>query len=858
MLVAFCLFMCQAAHASERVALVVGNSTYKTSPLFNPENDARDMAKLLGQAGFQVLSKTNATRDELEKVVADFGKRLSDPKVKVAVFYYAGHGVQLDWRNYLIPVDAAPRSADDLRKQSIDVSALLTYMQRAQQKGRSFLIVLDACRDDPFAGSYKPEAKGLSQFDAPSGSLLAYSTSPGKVAIDGVAGASNGLYTAYLLKELAKRGAPIEDAFKRTRLNVRLASNGTQIPWESTSLEDDLYLFPGEVKKLSEREQEVQLDTELRSWSKVKDTADPYALAEFLREYPSGNLSEIATNRMNRLLGSQSNAESTRLIAKNLAVVEAKQAQEERDKAQAVRVAQEAAAALAQAAAVAQAQRAAELDRIVQAARARIAEEARLADVAQAKAEQEEVARAQVAKEQSLLAQAAKLAFELAQTAARQAATLAAAQNTAREAAAKIALEAAQSARLAAIAAAARQEAQRVALEQAATAKALAAQQESTRVAALADATRREEARVAAVQAESDRIKAVQIAQAQRQAEDVARLSAERQETQRLAAERLRIEEVQAARLAQAANEAKEAQVAAAAQEQSRLAKLQAEQATQDADKVRIATAQRAQAEQTALAQAQTLAAEQQQRQAASTLAAANAQAAAQAAREAAQARVALALLADTRVALADRPSEVAVPIKVVATPFYKGSNEFNRFYTAGDRYEFRVIDLFNRSEKPLVMEVTSVDLANERVTYNNGDYSSDLMGNILSNLRGASATPRQFYPAELFVGKRWRTRFKQVRPNGVSYTFSYEMRVVARETVTVPAGTFETFKIEGRGFNVQLRAAIERNIWVSPGINADIALETIVRLDNGAFDQRERQELVAYTAKAQNVALAR
>jgi hypothetical protein len=107
--------------------------------------------------------------------------------------------------------------------------------------------------------------------------------------------------------------------------------------------------------------------------------------------------------------------------------------------------------------------------------------------------------------------------------------------------------------------------------------------------------------------------------------------------------------------------------------------------------------------------------------------------------------------------------------------------------------------------------------------------------------------SPRQFYPAELYIGKRWKTQFKQTRASGVVYTFKYDLKVVAKETITVPAGTFETYKIEGRGFNMELGAYLQRNIWVAAGINADIVLETLVRLRSGVMDQDDRQELVRY-----------
>ncbi|MBK7051542.1 MAG: caspase family protein [Rhodoferax sp.] len=163
----------------------------------------------------------------MQSAVDRFGTAIRDPKVKFGLFYYAGHGLQQDWRNYLVPVSARIRNAGDVTQQTVDVSGLLRYMEQAV--GRSFLVVLDACRDDPFAGSFRP-AKGLTQFNAPVGSLaLAYS-STGSVAQDGEG--ANGLYTGFLLREFTVPGTRLEDAFKRVRLSVRMASRAPEVPWK--------------------------------------------------------------------------------------------------------------------------------------------------------------------------------------------------------------------------------------------------------------------------------------------------------------------------------------------------------------------------------------------------------------------------------------------------------------------------------------------------------------------------------------------------------------------------------------------------------------------------------------------------
>lgn len=527
--------LCAAVQAADRVALVIGNSGYAWAPLKNPRNDAEAMVTLLESAGFQVDKQLDTDLPGLRAAVERFGTAIRAPDVKFGLFYYAGHGLQQNWRNYLVPVDARLRNGQEVPEKTVDVSSLIDYMEHAQ--GRNFLLILDACRDDPFAGTYTPDAKGLSQFDAPVGSLLAYATAPGTVALDG--DGQNGLYTSHLLRELSVREARVEEAFKRVRLNVRLSSRGRQIPWESTSLEEDLYMFPQKRKTLTEDEIDQLLQQEMRDWQRVRLNPDITELSDFIRRYPSGYASELAQSRLSRLLLSINEQETTRMRGLTRSLLAAVQAPEPTERA-------------------------------------------------------------------------------------------------------------------------------------------------------------------------------------------------------------------------------------------------------------------------------------------------ANAEPPA--------------------------PQGVVVPhtmaLTLAPTPFFKGYAEHRRDYSQGDEYTIKVIDNFKGTASALVMKVTQVDLATERVVYNDGGFESDLMGNTTANQLGVFSTPRQFYPAELIVGKRWRTRFKQSRPNGINYTFQYDLKVVGRERITVPAGTFDTFRIEARGFNMDLQASLERTIWVAPGVNADIAQEYKVRLRNGNFNENERRELVSYVQK--------
>jgi hypothetical protein len=281
-----------------RQALVIGNSAYRDAPLINPVNDARAVSGLFNQAGFTVSTQLNSKRTEMMSAIERFAMNVKKPETKLAVFYYAGHGAQLDWHNYLLPVDAVAATAAELRQSCVDLNQLMAQLGTAKDK--TFVIMLDACRNNPFGGSYQPEQKGLSQFDAPVGSLLAYATAPGNVASDGAG--QNGLYTENLVRELSSRGTRIEDALKRVRLNVRLASKGAQIPWETTSLESDVFIFNDGQKKLSEAEQEKQLEADLGAWARIKSSKDIEDWVAYLRNFPNGRFSEIAQTRLTRLL----------------------------------------------------------------------------------------------------------------------------------------------------------------------------------------------------------------------------------------------------------------------------------------------------------------------------------------------------------------------------------------------------------------------------------------------------------------------------------------------------------------------------------------------------------------------------
>jgi hypothetical protein len=295
-----------ASSDPSKLALVIGNSAYRDAPLVNPTNDAKAVTGLLGEAGFTIHSHLNANRADMLGAMERFGNLIKRSETKLVVFYYAGHGAQLDWRNYLLPVDAAITKQDDIKNQCVDLNRLIGLFGAAKDK--TFVVILDACRDNPFGTTLRPDQKGLSQFDAPVGSLLAYATSPGSVAADGVG--QNGLYTENLVRELSQHGTRMEDALKRVRLNVRLASKGAQIPWETTSLENDVFIFNEGQRKLSEGELEKLIEADITEWARIKSSLVLDDWVGYLRKFPNGRFAEIAQMRLSRLLAAIERAQA--------------------------------------------------------------------------------------------------------------------------------------------------------------------------------------------------------------------------------------------------------------------------------------------------------------------------------------------------------------------------------------------------------------------------------------------------------------------------------------------------------------------------------------------------------------------
>jgi hypothetical protein len=224
-----------AQRPERRVALVIGNAQYKSSPLENSVNDATDIDQTLKRFGFQTTFLRNASLSQMREATRRFADQLTS--ADVALIYFAGHGIESKNRNYLIPVNADLKFEYELADQAYDAAAWLEMLEmiKSNNTERVNIVILDACRNNNLIGS-RSLNRGLGRMDAPAGTFLSYSTAPGKVAADGSKGERNSPFTRNLLKAIQQPGQPIEEVFKEVRRNVTRETNGAQVPWESTSL----------------------------------------------------------------------------------------------------------------------------------------------------------------------------------------------------------------------------------------------------------------------------------------------------------------------------------------------------------------------------------------------------------------------------------------------------------------------------------------------------------------------------------------------------------------------------------------------------------------------------------------------
>lgn len=290
------------ADGEKRIALVVGIGGYQFLPhLDNPTNDARLMAATLKSVGFQLVgggAQTDLDRAGFERAIRDFGAALSEGSI--GLFYYAGHGLQLKGANYLVPVGANPQTSSDADFELIDAQLVLKQMEAAGSTLN--IVILDACRNNPFGGrGLRAAGGGLAQMQAPRGTLISYATQPGNVARDGSNGHSP--YTAALATAIQKPGTPVLEVFNSVGLAVDRETAGQQQPWVASSpLEGMFYFSPpagaATAAGSSAPPSVASPDTETVFWQTIAQSKNPADFQEYLRQFPDGHFAGLARTRM--------------------------------------------------------------------------------------------------------------------------------------------------------------------------------------------------------------------------------------------------------------------------------------------------------------------------------------------------------------------------------------------------------------------------------------------------------------------------------------------------------------------------------------------------------------------------------
>lgn len=283
-----------AVAAERRVALVIGNGAYERAPLPNTINDARAMTQTLESLGFKVNTLLNGTQKEMIAAIYALSAELE--KGGVGLFYYAGHAVQIRGRNFMIPIGARISVEDHVEPESVDLYRMLGRMAGARNSLN--IVILDACRDNPFGETFRYNVGGLAQTRAPANSFIAYAAAPGELAADGTG--TNSFYTGALVKMMTEPGLSIEEMFKKVSVEVRRATNGQQIPWTSSSITQDFY-FTAAPKSaggaVSTGENKV-LDREVVYWQAIYNSTKPQYFDDFLALFPDGVFAGMAREKL--------------------------------------------------------------------------------------------------------------------------------------------------------------------------------------------------------------------------------------------------------------------------------------------------------------------------------------------------------------------------------------------------------------------------------------------------------------------------------------------------------------------------------------------------------------------------------
>jgi uncharacterized caspase-like protein len=285
--------------AEQRIALVIGNSAYQHAPrLDNPQTDARAMAAALLKTGFELIgggAQLDLDKSRLERAIHEFSRRLRQGTV--GMFYYAGHGFEVSGRNYLAPIDANPTSTRDIDFMLVDVDLMMRQLRDADS--RLNMVVLDACRNNPFGGAGVRGGGGLAEIKSrPSGTIISFATAAGEVARDGPPG-HNSPYTAALVSAILKPGLSVLDTFNDVAVSVQRATNREQQPWiQSTGIQGQFFFVPPAGGAPSAAPAAAQapggMDRDALFWSSVKDSRDPAQLQAYLTQFPDGVYAPLA------------------------------------------------------------------------------------------------------------------------------------------------------------------------------------------------------------------------------------------------------------------------------------------------------------------------------------------------------------------------------------------------------------------------------------------------------------------------------------------------------------------------------------------------------------------------------------
>jgi formylglycine-generating enzyme required for sulfatase activity len=479
--------------AEKRIALAIGNGAYKeTAPLSNTNNDASDLAQILRRLNFDVMLGIDLEKREMERLIRDFDRKLTG--AEIALFYYAGHGLQVSGQNYLVPIDARLTTEGDIDFESVPLSLILRRMER---EAKTSIVLLDACRDNPLATNLARRmatrsatiGQGLSRVESGIGTLIGFSTQPGNSALDG--DGRNSPYTRALLDEIEQPGRDVLATLAAVRGKVVKATNGKQVPWEHTSLLGPVVLKPAFEQYTGARSSYAgspsYVSEAAQMWQMIEKMEDASVFEAFRRQFGPSNpvYDQLAANRIATIRSAQQ-------VAALQVQEEQKRAKTEQERIEALKAAED-----KKRAEEAAKQAKAEVDRLA----ALKAEEERR----QAKAEQERVA---AAKAEEAAKRAKAEADRLAALKAEQERIAAASAEDTKRAKA-------EADRLAALKA---QEEERAKAEQARLAAAKAeedrkqAKAEEVRLAALKSEAekhaRAEQERLAAAKAEADRKRA--------------------------------------------------------------------------------------------------------------------------------------------------------------------------------------------------------------------------------------------------------------------------------------------------------------------------------------------------------------